>query len=93
MHNFYTVPLTVWKNEKFTLTRKIFRQINYIFCEFFSKCVTFTKLLPRKVNYMFFYTVTDTHTVWNFQDLLPLRFYVKSILGMLANFEIVLGKF
>ena len=34
---------TVWKNEKFTVTEKKFRQIN-----FFSKNVTFTKFLQQK---------------------------------------------
>ena len=33
--------ITMWENEKFTLTEKKFRQIN------FSKTVTFTKYLPK----------------------------------------------
>ena len=38
---------TVWKNEEFTLTQKIFRQINS-FVTFLSKNVDFTKLLLKK---------------------------------------------
>ena len=39
---------TVWKNEKFTLTQNFFRQINYLFSNFVSKIVIFTKFLPKK---------------------------------------------
>ena len=39
---------TVWKNEKFTLTEKKLRQMNYIFSSFFSENVTFTKFLSKK---------------------------------------------
>ena len=35
---------TVWKNEKFSLIEKIFREIN----NYFSKTVAFTKLLSKK---------------------------------------------
>ena len=37
---------TVWKNENFSLTKKIFRQINSLL-NYFSKTVTFTKFLPK----------------------------------------------
>ena len=37
-----------WKNEKFTLTEKIFRQINYLVISLNSKYVGFTKFLPKK---------------------------------------------
>ena len=30
LENQYTTMCTLWKNEKFTLTKKIFRQINYL---------------------------------------------------------------
>ena len=35
---------TVWKNEKFSLTEKIFREINLL-----SENVYFTEFLPKKV--------------------------------------------
>ena len=38
---------TVWKNEKFSLTKKIFRQINSLSSDFFSKNITFTKFLEK----------------------------------------------
>ena len=39
----------VWKNEKFSLTRKIFHQSNsLVISNFFNKNVTFTKFLPIK---------------------------------------------
>ena len=38
---------TLWKLRKFTLTEKKFRQITYVFSNFFSKTVTFTKFLPK----------------------------------------------
>ena len=48
----------MWKNEEFTLTEKIIRQIDS--CNFDSKNVTFTKFLPKKcerVNFRNFHTV------------------------------------
>ena len=38
--------ITVWKNEKFTLTEEKFREINS--CKFFNKNVAFTKFLSKK---------------------------------------------
>ena len=38
----------MWKNEKFSLTERKFRQINYLSSNFFSKTVAFTKFLPIK---------------------------------------------
>ena len=37
---------TVWKNEKFTVTKK-FRQITSLVTDIFSKNVIFTKILPK----------------------------------------------
>ena len=37
----------MWKNEKFSLTKKIFRQINSLVTYLSSKTVTFTKFLPK----------------------------------------------
>ena len=42
--------LGAWKNEKFTLTEKMFRQSNQVFCSCvinFSKTVAFTKFLSK----------------------------------------------
>ena len=38
---------SVWKNEKFTLTEKIFRQINYLVISL-VKNDAFTEFLPKK---------------------------------------------
>ena len=47
--NYHTIVLHIvlWKNEKFGLTDKIFRQINYVVI-FFSEEVAFTNFLPKK---------------------------------------------
>ena len=37
----------MWKNVKFSLIKKIFRQINSLVTYLFSKTVTFTKFLPK----------------------------------------------
>ena len=47
-NDLYSNNYTVWKNEKFGLTEKIFRQINSLVSDLFSKTVAFTKLLPKK---------------------------------------------
>ena len=41
------VSSTVWKNGKFTLTEKIFRQNTYLVL-FFSKTVALMEFLPKK---------------------------------------------
>ena len=40
------LQLSVWKNGKFSLTKEIFRQINCLNINLFSKTVTFTEFLP-----------------------------------------------
>ena len=45
--NYVLTSCTVWINEKFTLTEEKFRQINYLFSNFSSETVTFTKFLPK----------------------------------------------
>ena len=61
---FFTLPHTVWKNEKFTLTEEKFRQINYLVISlvkpllsrnFCLKCV--------RVNFRNFHSVWFSHTV------------------------------
>ena len=39
------VLLTVWKNEKFTLTCEIFREMS-VKCNLVLKCIDFTEFLP-----------------------------------------------
>ena len=46
-NNNKSAPL--WQNQKCTLTEKIFRQINHLLNNFFSRTVTFTKFLPKSV--------------------------------------------
>ena len=39
--------------------KKKIRQINYVFSKFFSKIVTFTKFLPKRINFRNFHTVNS----------------------------------
>ena len=54
---------TVWKNEKFSLTEKMFRQINSLVVYLCSKTFTFTEFLLKTHQRI---PVIPTHTVkWN----------------------------
>ena len=65
--DFCNLHTTVWKNEKFGLTEKIFRQINS--SNFLSKNVAFTKFLPKMCkakSQQFPQRAFHSVTVWNF---------------------------
>ena len=57
MQNFYNVPITVWKNEKFTLTQKISRQINYL-VNSLGNALLSRNIFQVRVNFSFFHTVS-----------------------------------
>ena len=66
--------VTLWKNEKSTLTKIFFRQINSLVIYLFSKCVGFTKFLPKKV----ISTTLCTHcTVWKLRKFTLTLFWQK----------------
>ena len=62
---FHCGSSTVWKNEKFTLTKKISRQISYLVILLLKSIISRNFCQKRvRVNFRNFHTVSSQHTVW-----------------------------
>ena len=72
----------MWKNEKFTLTEKLFREIKSSVLTLLSRIFCHKSL---RMNIRDFYNVPNT--VWNLGIFLQLRFYVKSSLDRAHSVE------
>ena len=79
LHNVTCQP-TVWKNEKFSLTKIFFREINYLVILLVK--TSFSRNFCQKsmrLNFRNFHSVCNATAVWKFKNFLSFRFYVKLV--------------